>query len=150
MKVYNEDKTEILEEYDLEKGKLELDTITIHHEEIVGQEEEGHYEVVAEYPNGGKDVEYIIDKPYIEHQDAYDEEEQIQVYVPYSNEYLAIKELESNIANLKEALKLTDYKAIKYAEGWFTEEEYLPIKEERQLYRDKINEYEELIKELEK
>ncbi len=148
MKVYNEDKTEILEEYDLEKGELELDTITIHHEEIVGQEEEGHYEVVAEYPNGGKDVEYIIDKPYIEHQDAYDEEEQIQVYVPYSNEYLEIKELENNIANLKEALKLTDYKAIKYAEGWFTEEEYLPIKEERQLYRDKINEYEEQIREL--
>lgn len=149
MKVYNENKTEILDEYDLEKGELRLDTLIIHHDEVEGQEEVGHYEVIAEYDNGGKDVEYIIDKPYIEHQDAYDEEEQIQIYIPYSNEQLTIKELTQNINNLKESLKLTDYKAIKYAEGWISEEEYLPIKEERQSYRDKINEYEKLIKELE-
>ena len=53
------------------------------------------------------------------------------------------------ISQLKSLLFQTDYKAIKYAEGWVNEEEYLPIKEERQSYRDKINEYEELIKELE-
>ena len=54
-----------------------------------------------------------------------------------------------NIAQLKSLLSQSDYKAIKYMEGWFTEEEYLPIKEERQEYRNQINEYEELIKELE-
>lgn len=53
------------------------------------------------------------------------------------------------ISQLKSLLFQTDYKAIKYAEGWINEEEYLPIKEERQSYRDKINEYEELIKESE-
>jgi len=36
-------------------------------------------------------------------------------------------------------LKSTDYKAIKYSEGLYTEEEYYPIKIERQSYRDKIN-----------
>lgn len=54
------------------------------------------------------------------------------------------------INELKCLLSCSDYKAIKYAEGLITEEEYLPIKEERQSYRDMINEYEELIKELEK
>lgn len=43
------------------------------------------------------------------------------------------------IAELKAQLSATDYKAIKYAEGWLSEEEYAPIKAERQAIRDKIN-----------
>lgn len=40
---------------------------------------------------------------------------------------------------LKCKLKETDYKAIKYAEGLLTEEEYAPIKAERQAMRNEIN-----------
>lgn len=40
---------------------------------------------------------------------------------------------------LKSELAATDYKAIKYAEGWLTEEEYAPIKASRQAIRDEIN-----------
>lgn len=40
---------------------------------------------------------------------------------------------------LKKKLEMTDYKAIKYAEGLLTEEEYAPIKAERQQMRDEIN-----------
>jgi hypothetical protein len=47
------------------------------------------------------------------------------------------------IADLKAQLAATDYKAIKYAEGWITKEEYAPIRAERQAIRDKINELEE-------
>lgn len=43
------------------------------------------------------------------------------------------------IEMLKSKLAATDYKAIKYAEGWLTEEEYSPIKAERQAIRDEIN-----------
>lgn len=43
------------------------------------------------------------------------------------------------IEMLKSELASTDYKAIKYAEGWMTEEEYAPIKAERQAIRDEIN-----------
>lgn len=43
------------------------------------------------------------------------------------------------IDQLKAELASTDYKAIKYAEGWLTEEEYAPIKAERQAIRDEIN-----------
>ena len=40
---------------------------------------------------------------------------------------------------LKAELAVTDYKAIKYAEGWLTEQEYAPTKTYRQAIRDEIN-----------
>ena len=49
------------------------------------------------------------------------------------------------IEMLKADLASTDYKAIKYAEGWLTEEEYAPIKAERQAIRDEINALEAMI-----
>jgi hypothetical protein len=51
------------------------------------------------------------------------------------------------IAELKQLLKDTDFKAIKYFEGYYTDEEYEPIKLERQSYRDKINALEVLLNE---
>ena len=44
-----------------------------------------------------------------------------------------------------EALRASDYKAIKYAEGLITAEEYEPIKAERQSLRDRINELEAML-----
>lgn len=52
------------------------------------------------------------------------------------------KALLNEINNLKEQLSSTDYKAIKYAEGWLSAEEYALVKEERQTLREKINELE--------
>ena len=49
------------------------------------------------------------------------------------------------ITQLKKALSDTDYKAIKYAEGQISEEEYASVKAERQGYRDRINELEALL-----
>lgn len=49
---------------------------------------------------------------------------------------------EEEIEMLKRKLSDTDYKAIKYAEGQLTEEEYGPIKQERQSWRNRINELE--------
>ena len=43
------------------------------------------------------------------------------------------------IERLKMELSSTDYKAIKYAEGWIDEKEYAPIKAKRQAIREKIN-----------
>lgn len=43
------------------------------------------------------------------------------------------------IEELKALLKDSDYRAIKYAEGFYTDEEYKPFKEQRQAYRDEIN-----------
>ena len=43
------------------------------------------------------------------------------------------------IDNLKQHLINTDYQAIKFAEGQISEEDYAPIKAQRQAWRDEIN-----------
>lgn len=48
----------------------------------------------------------------------------------------------NQIGELKAELSETDYKALKYMEGWLTEEEYAPVKAQRQALRDQINELE--------
>ncbi|MBO5934086.1 MAG: hypothetical protein J6Q94_01220 [Clostridia bacterium] len=45
---------------------------------------------------------------------------------------------------LKKKLADTDYKAIKYAEGLISDEEYAPVKAERQHFRDEINRLEQI------
>mgnify|MGYP006967161806 CR=1 FL=1 len=47
--------------------------------------------------------------------------------------------VEQQIEFLKQKLKDTDYKAIKYAEGAISEQEYAEIKALRQSWRDEIN-----------
>ena len=51
---------------------------------------------------------------------------------------------EDEIAELKAKLAATDYQAIKYAEGVLSEEEYAEMKAQRQAWRDRINELEEV------
>ena len=52
------------------------------------------------------------------------------------------EEILNRIAELKIKLEQTDYQTIKYVEGHITEEQYIPIKEQRQLWRDEINKLE--------
>lgn len=59
---------------------------------------------------------------------------------------LQIEVWNREIFELKEELNATDYKAIKYAEGVLTDEEYQPTGIQRQAWRHRINELEELIK----
>lgn len=47
---------------------------------------------------------------------------------------------EKKITELKQQLENTDYKAIKFAEGEISEEEYEPIKQQRKAWRLEINE----------
>ena len=61
MEVYNKEKTQIISDYDLSKGRLERDERTIYHEAVKEVVEQFHYEVVKEYENGGKDVEKVVD-----------------------------------------------------------------------------------------
>lgn len=139
MKVYNEEKTTLLTEYDLDKGYLKADTLFVkHHEAQEEVQEQSHYKTIKEYENGGKDVEKVIDVPYQPAKEAYDEYEDIQVYVPYSKKELN----QQRIAELKQHLADTDYKAIKYAEGLISAEDYAEMKAQRQAWRDEINKLE--------
>lgn len=138
-KVYNESKTKILTEFDLEKGYLTPDVITTHYAAVQAVEEVGHYETVREYENGGKDVEYVIDTPAVQAVEERDETEEIYIYIPYTAEELRKREIDARIAELKRLLSASDYKAIKYAEGLITAEDYAETKTERQAWRDEIN-----------
>ena len=61
---------------------------------------------------------------------------------------ISIIEINTKINILKEKLAETDYKALKFIDGEFTEEEYAPIREERKNYRIKINELEKCLENL--
>ena len=156
MRYFNENKTKELREEDLDynKGTIVEDVLIIHHEEqpeIKEIPEQGHYETIREYPNGGKDVKWVIDVPGVKGQskkEAYDEEEKIYVYKSYSNLFLREKELSQEMSSLKQQLSDTDYKLLKYLEGYYTEEEYAPIKAEREGLREQIRTLEKEIDEV--
>lgn len=93
------------EDIDLNAGKLVDETITVHHDAVEGVKEVSHVEVLKEYyqtgPDGepvldedghkivfGKDVQTVIDVPGVEAKAAYDEQEEIQRYIPYTAEEL--------------------------------------------------------------
>ena len=85
--IYNEN-MERIENPDLSLGYLTDSTRTEHHEAVEGVTEVWHYETVAEYANGGKDIRKVVDVPGVEAQAAWDEVIPIQIYVPYTQEEL--------------------------------------------------------------
>ena len=112
LEIYN-DKMERMEAPDLSKGWLEPSTRTERHEAVEGVEEVWHYETVREYPNGGKDVQKVVTVPGVKASPAWDEEIEIHIYHPYTQEELdAMKEREEaptseeRIQQLEEALEL--------------------------------------------
>ena len=89
MRILDEHNIEI-ENPDYELGYLKEETLFIqHHEAVEAVAEEGHFEVIAEYPNGGKDVKWVIDVAAVEAAEAWDEYEEIYRYVLYTEEELA-------------------------------------------------------------
>ena len=152
MKIYNEDKTKELklEECELSLGYFTTEQEIIHHEAVKEQKEQGHYKVIAEYENGGQDVEWVVDIPYTEAHEAYDETIYFQIYHLYTEAELEIARCEELIKDYQKQLSESDFKAIKYAEGLYSEEEYAPIKKHRQMQRQAINELNVKIRELKK
>ncbi len=120
MEIYNEN-MELIENPDLSLGRLMTSTRTEHHEAVQGAEEVWHYETIAEYPNGGKDVKKVIDVPGVQAQEAWDETIPIQIYVPYTQEELDRMEAEKNKPTQEERITALEnqfaaYEAA-YAEG---------------------------------
>ena len=101
--IYNEN-MELIENPDLSLGYLKTGTRTEHHEAVEGVTEVWHYETVAEYPNGGKDIRKVVDVPGVEAQAAWDEEIPIQIYVPYTQEELDRMEAERNKPTMTDRL----------------------------------------------
>ena len=93
-----------LETPDLTLGWLRDETEAVEHPAQEGVPELSHYETVAEYPNGGKDVRKIIDREGIPARDAWTEQVPIQRYILYTAEELAAKEEERKKAEAREKL----------------------------------------------
>lgn len=139
MKIYNETKTKELNEneLDFEKGYLQRDKLFIAHHEatplIKGKSAEekveelraqgitveqydsqpGKFYIVTKiYDNGGKEVAEIEADPDEEAKEAYDDYEDIYVYVPYTAEELTERankkrhaELKAELAKIKEDIE---------------------------------------------
>lgn len=96
-----------LETPDLTLGWLRDETEAVEHPAQEGVPELSHYETVAEYPNGGKDVRKIIDREGIPARDAWTEQVPIQRYIRYTAEELAAQEEERKKAEEREKLPET-------------------------------------------
>lgn len=138
MRIFDENDNEILK-YDATKGRLKNDKRFVkHHEKVEAVQEEGHWETIAEYPNGGKDVEWVIDVLGVEAKDAWDEYEDILRYIPFTEQELALQ----RIAELKNMLFATDYNILKIVEGASTLTEMAGVIKKRASWRKEINELE--------
>jgi hypothetical protein len=94
---------------DLSRGYLVDDKIFVkRHEAIVPVEERWHYEVIAEYPNGGKDIQKVIDVVGVEAKDAWDEYEDIQRYIEYTADELLAMEQDKNKPTFDDRLKAVE------------------------------------------
>lgn len=148
MKVYNQEKTEILENYDLEKGYLTNDTITL--PEVQAVEEQGHYETIAEYPNGGKDVKWVVEVEGVEYKP--ERQEEILVYIPYTEKELERLHNEQELDTLLNNLYATDYIANKLIEAETEQEreqirqQYAETLAQRRVWRDRAHNLKDLLK----
>ena len=79
-----------IENPDLALGYLQEDRVFVQrHGAVEPVAEQGHWETIAEYPNGGRDVEWVVDVPGVEAAEAWDEYEDVLRYVRYTAEELA-------------------------------------------------------------
>lgn len=137
----------------LENGRLvEEQIVKVHHAATEAIEEVFHYVTVAEYPNGGKDIEKVIDIPGVPAREAWDEYETVQRYVEFS----AAEKIMNQIAALKQKLAQTDYITAKAVDAMTSADslttlltalknirtEYADVLAQRAAWRKEINELE--------
>ena len=108
MRVLDENGNE-LQEVDFSLGYYVTDQIVIaHHPAQEYIPEVYHYEVIAEYPNGGKDVVKVIDVPGQEAKEAWDEVEDILRWHPYTAEEIEARDKYSDAKEALEILGVTE------------------------------------------
>ena len=132
-RVFNQDKTQELTDYDLSLGRLQEDELIIaHHDAIEGKTVEENvaaaqadgktvkqidgvwYVVTAAYENGGEDLLRVLPT---EPKAAWDETEKIYVYIPYTEDELSVIAAKKAISEAKLYLRETDYIVLKIAEA---------------------------------
>ena len=82
----------VVENPDLTLGYLTDDTQPLEHPAQEAVAEVAHYETVAEYPGGGRDVQRVVDVPGVPAKPAWTEQLPIKRYIRYTAEELAAQE----------------------------------------------------------
>ena len=82
----------VMENPDLTLGYLTDDTQPLEHPAQEAVAEVAHYETVAEYPGGGRDVQRVVDVPGVPAKPAWTEQLPIKRYIRYTAEELAAQE----------------------------------------------------------
>ena len=82
----------VIESPDLTLGYLISGTEPVEHPAVAAVPETSHYETVAEYPGGGRDVRRVIDVPGVLGREAWTEQAPVQKYIRYTAEELAAQE----------------------------------------------------------
>ena len=94
----------VVENPDLTLGYLTDDTQPLEHPAQEAVAEVAHYETVAEYPSGGRDVQRVVDVPGVPARPAWTEQLPIKRYIRYTAEELAAQEEERKKAEAREKL----------------------------------------------
>ena len=82
----------VIENPDLTLGYLADDTEPLEHPAQEAVAEVAHYETVAEYPSGGRDVRRVVDVPGVPARPAWTEQLPFKRYIRYTAEELAAQE----------------------------------------------------------
>ena len=82
----------VVENPDLTLGYLVDDTQPLEHPAQEAVAEVAHYETVAEYPSGGRDVQRVVDVPGVPAKPAWVEQLPIKRYIRYTAEELSAQE----------------------------------------------------------
>lgn len=117
MKIYNENKTQELneKELDLEKGYLRAEKLFIAHHEAIEAQEAVYQERIVEEEGGGISIYKYLQAPEVKAKKAYDEYEDIQVYIPYTEEELKVRE----IAKLRRRREIECFPIINRGQLWY-------------------------------
>ena len=94
----------VVENPDLALGYLTDDTQPLEHPAQEAVTEVAHYETVAEYPSGGRDVQRVVDVPAVPAKPAWTEQLPIKRYIRYTAEELAAQEEARKKAEAREKL----------------------------------------------
>lgn len=94
----------VVENPNLTLGYLTDDTQPLEHPAQEAVAEVAHYETVAEYPGGGKDVQRVVDVPGVPARPAWTEQLPIKRYICYTAEELAAQEEARKKAEAREKL----------------------------------------------
>lgn len=105
MRVFNKEKTREIFDFDLEKGYLILDKLLVKTHPAEAEIPAVRHKDVKKFPNGGVSVEWVVDIPAIPAKPEWNEYEDIQVYIPYTEDELRsirIAEIKKRLSALSE------------------------------------------------